>query len=76
MPSPDGGPTSLFPASTRQAFVVLAGVYGAADQPMVLGNIFIVNMVEQLAQGLAAAEKLGLGTGPLPHFIKATLPGA
>lgn len=41
----------------------------------VLGNTFVFNMVEQLAEGFTAAEKSGLGTAPLRAFVEAVFPG-
>lgn len=41
----------------------------------ILGNTFILNMAEQLAQGFTAAEKSGLGTAPLLAFVEAVFPG-
>lgn len=46
-----------------------------ASHLKVLGNTFILNMVEQISQGLTAAEKTGLGTAPLLSFIEAVFPG-
>ena len=63
------------------------GVMGRAeidlsDQPYskaltlkVLGNTFILNMVEQLSQGLVVAEKSGLGTDTMVSFVEALFPG-
>lgn len=47
-----------------------------AAQLKVLGNTFVLNMVEQLAQSLTAAEKTGLGTAPILSFVEAIFPGA
>jgi 3-hydroxyisobutyrate dehydrogenase-like beta-hydroxyacid dehydrogenase len=49
--------------------------WARASQLKVLGNTFILNMVEQLAQGLTAAEKSGLGTAPMAAFIQAIFGG-
>jgi hypothetical protein len=40
-----------------------------------LGNTFILALVETLAEGHVLAEKCGLGTGPLDAFVQAILPG-
>ncbi|KKA26369.1 hypothetical protein TD95_001413 [Thielaviopsis punctulata] len=49
--------------------------YGAATTLKILGNTFILNMVEQLAEGLVLAEKSGLGTAPLHDFVSQMFPG-
>ncbi|SPO05059.1 related to gamma hydroxybutyrate dehydrogenase [Cephalotrichum gorgonifer] len=49
--------------------------WGRATLLKVLGNTFILNMVEQLAEGLTVAEKSGLGTAPLVSFVEAIFPG-
>jgi 3-hydroxyisobutyrate dehydrogenase-like beta-hydroxyacid dehydrogenase len=49
--------------------------YSKALTLKVLGNTFILNMIEQLSEGYVAAEKCGLGTGPLLSFIEAIFPG-
>jgi 3-hydroxyisobutyrate dehydrogenase-like beta-hydroxyacid dehydrogenase len=41
----------------------------------VLGNTFILNMVEQLAEAHVAAEKTGLGTDAIHKFVEAFFPG-
>ncbi|KAF2734538.1 hypothetical protein EJ04DRAFT_466378 [Polyplosphaeria fusca] len=63
------------------------GVVGRADidfsgQPAgnstllkIIGNTFILNMVEQLAEGHVLAEKTGLGTENLHKWIEAMFPG-
>lgn len=63
------------------------GVMGRAtiefiDQPpstatllKIIGNTFILNMVETLAEGHTLAEKSGLGTDNLHHFIETMFPG-
>ncbi|KAF2124914.1 hypothetical protein P153DRAFT_325134 [Dothidotthia symphoricarpi CBS 119687] len=63
------------------------GVMGRADidysgQPAgnatllkVIGNTFILNMVEQLSSGHVLAEKTGLGTDNLHQFITTMFPG-
>lgn len=42
----------------------------------VIGNTFIVNMIEQLAEGHVLAEKSGLGTDYLHQFVEHVFPGA
>lgn len=63
------------------------GVLGKAlidfsDQPVtkalqlkVIGNTFILNMIESLSEGLVLAEKSGLGTDNLVKFIELLFPG-
>lgn len=53
-----------------------------ADEPCrqatalkVIGNTFILNMVEQLAEGHVLAEKTGLGTKYLHTFVETFFPG-
>lgn len=53
-----------------------------ADEPCrqattlkVVGNTFILNMVEQLAEGHVLAEKTGLGTKHLHTFVETFFPG-
>ncbi|OAA62563.1 3-hydroxyacid dehydrogenase/reductase [Niveomyces insectorum RCEF 264] len=41
----------------------------------VIGNTFILNMVEQLAEGHVLAEKTGLGTAALHGFVEQMFPG-
>ena len=40
-----------------------------------IGNTFILNMVEMLAEGHAVAETSGLGTGILHEYISTMFPG-
>ncbi|MCJ1355578.1 MAG: hypothetical protein MMC33_005570 [Icmadophila ericetorum] len=63
------------------------GVMGRAiidfsDQPpskatllKIIGNTFIINMVETLSEGHTLAEKSGLGTDNLHNFIETMFPG-
>ena len=63
------------------------GVMGRAnivysDQPQgkatllkIIGNTFIINMVETLAEGHTLAEKSGLGNENLHQFIETMFPG-
>lgn len=49
--------------------------YGKATLMKVIGNTFILNMVESLAEGHTAAEKTGLGTENLHAFLEQMFPG-
>ncbi|CAM1511119.1 Fc.00g086320.m01.CDS01 [Cosmosporella sp. VM-42] len=49
--------------------------YGKALKLKVLGNTFILNMVEQLAEAHVVAEKSGLGTQAIHQFVEAIFPG-
>ncbi|KAF2763020.1 hypothetical protein EJ05DRAFT_471969 [Pseudovirgaria hyperparasitica] len=49
--------------------------YGHATLLKVIGNTFIVNMVETLAEGHTVAEKSGLGSANLHKFIETMFPG-
>lgn len=49
--------------------------YEAASTLKIIGNTFIVNMVEQLSEGHVLAEKSGLGSEMLHKFIEAIFPG-
>lgn len=74
-------------ASVSKAKPYTKGVLGKAlldfsDQPVtkalqlkVIGNTFILNMVETLSEGLVVAEKSGLGTGYLIQFLEMLFPG-
>jgi 3-hydroxyisobutyrate dehydrogenase-like beta-hydroxyacid dehydrogenase len=65
----------------------IKGVIGAAlvdfsDQPVskagqlkIVGNTFIINMIEALSEGLVLAEKSGLGIDNLMPFIETIFPG-
>ncbi|KAL4902299.1 hypothetical protein BDW74DRAFT_169532 [Aspergillus multicolor] len=46
-----------------------------ASQLKVLGNTFVLGMVESIAEGLVVAEKSGLGTDALHQFFEAVFPG-
>ena len=48
---------------------------GKATLLKVIGNTFILNMVETLAQGLTLAEKSSLGADNLHKFIEVMFPG-
>ncbi|OAA69054.1 6-phosphogluconate dehydrogenase 2 [Cordyceps fumosorosea ARSEF 2679] len=49
--------------------------YGRATTLKVIGNTFVLNMVEQLAEAHVLAEKSGLGTRPLHDLVGALFPG-
>lgn len=49
--------------------------YGKATLMKVIGNTFILNMVESLAEGHTVAEKTGLGTENLHAFLEQMFPG-
>lgn len=49
--------------------------YSKASTLKIIGNTFILNMVEQLAEGHVLAEKSGLGTGYLHNLIEDLFPG-
>ena len=49
--------------------------YAKALKLKVLGNTFILNMVEQLAEAHVVAEKSGLGTQAIHQFVGAIFPG-
>ncbi|QSZ32581.1 hypothetical protein DSL72_002159 [Monilinia vaccinii-corymbosi] len=48
---------------------------GKATLLKVIGNTFILNMVETLSEGHVLAEKAGLGNDNLHHFIETMFPG-
>jgi len=48
---------------------------GKALTLKLIGNSFILNMVEQLAEGHVLAEKSGLGNGYLHQFVESLFPG-
>ena len=50
--------------------------YGKASQLKVLGNTFILNMVEQLSEAHVVAEKSGLGNDVLHQFVDVLFGGA
>ncbi|KAL8653617.1 MAG: hypothetical protein Q9210_001995 [Variospora velana] len=49
--------------------------HGKASLLKVIGNVFIVNMIETVAEGLVLAEKSNLGMENLHKFIQAIFPG-
>jgi 3-hydroxyisobutyrate dehydrogenase-like beta-hydroxyacid dehydrogenase len=48
---------------------------GNASRMKIIGNTFILQMVESLSEGHVLAEKSGLGTDNLHSFIEAMFPG-
>ncbi|KAF4637284.1 hypothetical protein G7Y89_g808 [Cudoniella acicularis] len=49
--------------------------YGKATLLKVIGNTFVLNMVESLSEGHVLAERSGLGTENLHQFIETMFPG-
>jgi len=49
--------------------------YGKATTLKIIGNTFILNMVETLSEGHVLAEKSGLGNDNLHQFIETMFPG-
>lgn len=49
--------------------------YGKALTLKVLGNTFILNMIEQLAEAHVVAEKTGLGTDSIHQLVENLFPG-
>lgn len=63
---------------TARATIDLGGPdadVGRASLMKVLGNTFILNTVETLAEGMVAAEKSGLGTDAYQHWVETMFPG-
>ena len=48
---------------------------GKSTMLKLIGNSFVINMVESLSEGLVVAEKSGLGTKNLHKFIEIFFPG-
>ncbi|KAI2469928.1 6-phosphogluconate dehydrogenase 2 [Annulohypoxylon bovei var. microspora] len=48
---------------------------GLSLKMKLLGNSFVINMVAQLGEGLAVAEKSGVGSGPVQQLIDAMFGG-
>jgi len=48
---------------------------GKATHLKIIGNTFILNMVETLSEGHALAEKSGLGNDNLHQFVEIMFPG-
>lgn len=49
--------------------------HGTATRMKIIGNTFILNMVETLSEGHTLAEKSGLGSQALHQFIEKMFPG-
>jgi 3-hydroxyisobutyrate dehydrogenase-like beta-hydroxyacid dehydrogenase len=49
--------------------------HGTASRLKIIGNTFILNMVETLSEGHTVAEKSGLGSDNLHTFIETMFPG-
>lgn len=49
--------------------------HGSATRLKIIGNTFILNMVETLSEGHTLAEKSGLGSDALHQFIETMFPG-
>jgi 3-hydroxyisobutyrate dehydrogenase-like beta-hydroxyacid dehydrogenase len=61
---------------TARAIIDLSGQDpGKATLLKVIGNTFVVNMVEALSEGLVLSEKTGLGVDNLHRFIETMFPG-
>ncbi|KEY70857.1 hypothetical protein S7711_00702 [Stachybotrys chartarum IBT 7711] len=59
----------------REEILLADQPYGKATTLKVLGNTFILNMIEQLSEAHVAAEKTGLGTDTMHKFVEALFPG-
>ncbi|EGX94669.1 6-phosphogluconate dehydrogenase 2 [Cordyceps militaris CM01] len=65
-----------FKGVTARAEIDLTGApYGKATTLKVIGNTFVLNMVEQLAEAHVLAETSGLGTQPIHALVEALFPG-
>ncbi len=65
-----------FKSVTARAEIVMSDEpYHKASQLKIVGNTFVLNMIEQLAEGHVLAEKSGLGTSYLHQFIEHLFPG-
>jgi len=49
--------------------------YGKALTLKLIGNTFILNMIEQLSEAHVLAEKIGLGTQHVHNFVESFFPG-
>lgn len=49
--------------------------HGKATMLKIIGNTFILNMIEALSEGHVVAEKSGLGVDNLHQFIETMFPG-
>ncbi|ERS95952.1 hypothetical protein HMPREF1624_07487 [Sporothrix schenckii ATCC 58251] len=62
--------------TSRQDILLKDAPVSHAALLKVIGNTFILNMVEQLAEGHVLAEKTGLGTGAMHELMQAIFPGS
>ncbi|PLB47925.1 oxidoreductase [Aspergillus steynii IBT 23096] len=68
--------TPFFDGVTAKATLDMPGDdVGAATTLKILGNTFILNTVESIAEGLVAAEKSGLGVQAYRNWVHTFLPG-
>lgn len=68
--------TPFFDGVTSKAMLDMPGDdVGAATTLKILGNTFILNTVESIAEGLVAAEKSGLGVQAYSKWVHTFLPG-
>ncbi|KAJ9138830.1 6-phosphogluconate dehydrogenase [Pleurostoma richardsiae] len=66
----------FFKGVTSRAEIDMSGEpWGKSTLLKITGNTFILNMVEQIAEGHVFAEKSGLGTNYLHQFIESLFPG-
>ena len=66
----------LFKGVTARATILLRDApAGHSSLLKVIGNTFVFNMIEQLAEAHVLAEKTGLGTDALDQFVQAMFPG-
>ncbi|KFX97914.1 hypothetical protein V490_02564 [Pseudogymnoascus sp. VKM F-3557] len=75
------GPRSSVELALPFAHAIGRAVIDLSDKPYesaltlkIIGNTFIVNMVEMLSEGHVLAEKSGLGSESLHKFLEAVLP--
>ncbi|CAK7214143.1 hypothetical protein SCUCBS95973_002038 [Sporothrix curviconia] len=61
--------------TSRETILLRDAPVGHSSLLKVIGNTFIFNMIEQLAEAHVLAEKTGLGTDALDQFVKAMFPG-
>ena len=65
-----------FKGVTSRAEIDMTGEpYGKSSTLKIIGNTFILNMVEQISEGHVLAEKTGLGTQYLHEWIGSLFPG-
>jgi len=61
--------------TSRAEILMVDAPYRNSTLLKVIGNTFVLNMVEQLAEGHVLAEKTGLGTTPLHQLLELLFPG-